>query len=418
MSRQRLRVALFGTYPRGVGYPRAQVLGEALRTAGAEVVEIHAELGLSSRGRVGVARGPLRAASFAGRYLLATRKLPRLLREAGRLDVVLVGPTGYLDAILARRILRRMDEPRPLLVFDPFFTLTETLVEDRKVVGPSSLRARLFGWLERKSAHAADALLADTAVHADHFAHTFDFDRARIATVPVGHVGTNAPRPDPAPSPGEPLRALYLGTFIPLHGLETVVRAGELLRKEGIEILLAGEGQELPRILRLVAERAPSAVRILQGFRTGAELEALVSRCKVALGVFGGGSKASRVVPCKVHDALARGTAVVTGDTVAARELLTSGTNALLVPPGDAEALAHALLRLKRDPALLARLSSEGRRLHEERLSSSTIGRDLVRDLNVWLGRDAAPESGGAEDGEDPPLDLTPRSGQRVGSLS
>jgi len=64
------------------------------------------------------------------------------------------------------------------------------------------------------------------------------------------------------------------------------------------------------------------------------------------LGIFGTSAKAGRVIPNKVFQALACGAPVVTADTAAARELLRDGESALLVPPGDPEALAAAIRRV------------------------------------------------------------------------
>ena len=47
------------------------------------------------------------------------------------------------------------------------------------------------------------------------------------------------------------------------------------------------------------------------------------------------------MIPNKAFQALACGTPLVTADTPAARELLQDGESALLVPPGDPEALAE-----------------------------------------------------------------------------
>ena len=49
------------------------------------------------------------------------------------------------------------------------------------------------------------------------------------------------------------------------------------------------------------------------------------------------------MIPNKAFQALACGTPLVTADTPAARELLRDGESALLVPPGDPEALAAAV---------------------------------------------------------------------------
>ena len=71
-----------------------------------------------------------------------------------------------------------------------------------------------------------------------------------------------------------------------------------------------------------------------------------------ALGIFGTGAKAARVIPNKAFQAIACATPLITADTPAARELLTDGHDALLVPPGDPEALAAAVRRLAADRAL------------------------------------------------------------------
>ena len=83
-------------------------------------------------------------------------------------------------------------------------------------------------------------------------------------------------------------------------------------------------------------------------------------RAGCALGIFGTSDKARRVIPNKAFQALACGVPLVTADTPAARELLADGESALLVPPGDPEALADALRRLTTKPALRDRLAAGG----------------------------------------------------------
>jgi glycosyltransferase involved in cell wall biosynthesis len=84
------------------------------------------------------------------------------------------------------------------------------------------------------------------------------------------------------------------------------------------------------------------------------ELPQVVAAHDVCLGVFGTGPKAFRVVPNKVFQGAAAGTAIVTSDTRPQREAL--GSAALFVPPGDASALADALMELAWYPERLAEL--------------------------------------------------------------
>src|SRR5262249_36065826 len=103
-------------------------------------------------------------------------------------------------------------------------------------------------------------------------------------------------------------------------------------------------------------------------------LPAELHRAGCALGIFGRSEKAARVIPNKAFQALACGPPLVTADTGAARELLADGENALLVPPGNAEALAEALRGLAADRALAERLSSGGLAAYREHASEDVLG--------------------------------------------
>ena len=81
------------------------------------------------------------------------------------------------------------------------------------------------------------------------------------------------------------------------------------------------------------------------------------------------------MIPNKAFQALACGTPLVTADTPAARELLVDDESALLVPPGDPEALAGALHRLAAEPELAQRLGAAGHAVYRERASEDVLGR-------------------------------------------
>jgi glycosyltransferase involved in cell wall biosynthesis len=99
-----------------------------------------------------------------------------------------------------------------------------------------------------------------------------------------------------------------------------------------------------------------------------------LGRAGCALGIFGTAGKAQRVIPNKAFQALACGTPLVTADTPAARELLTDGESALLVPPGDAEALSGAVRRVAADEALARHLGAGGREAYAAHASEEVLG--------------------------------------------
>jgi glycosyltransferase involved in cell wall biosynthesis len=289
----------------------------------------------------------------------------RLARPLPPCDAVLVGYPGHADVPLARLLAGR----RPV-VFNPLVSLVDTLVADRGRFRAGSLAARALAAADRVALRAADLVVADTEANAGFLAQLAGLPRSEVA---VCLVGAEERVFRPGWSPSEPFTCLFVGKAIPLHGLETILAAAGLA--PDVPFRLVGSGQLDP----LLARRPPNVEWIpwVEYERLPEELD----RCGCALGIFGTSDKAARVIPNKVFHALACGAPVVTADTPAARELLVDGESALLVPPGDPEALATAVRRLRDDRELAARIAAGGAEAYRSKASEAVLGRrwrDLI----------------------------------------
>jgi glycosyltransferase involved in cell wall biosynthesis len=211
----------------------------------------------------------------------------------------------------------------------------------------------------------ADLVIADTNAHADFLAELAGISRTKVE---VCFLGAEEPPFGPGWRADRSFsHCLFYGKLIPLHGLETILEAARLAPE--LPFRVVGSGQ-----LGGVLERRPANVEWVPWV----EYEQLAREhhaAGVALGIFGGSDKAARVIPNKAFQALACGTPLVTADTPAARELLVDGKSALLVPPGDAPALAEALRRLASDDALRARVAQEGLAAYRRCASEAVLGR-------------------------------------------
>jgi glycosyltransferase involved in cell wall biosynthesis len=182
------------------------------------------------------------------------------------------------------------------------------------------------------------------------------------------------------------LRVLFWGTFIPLHGIDTIVAAARALDTRGIpvEITLIGWGQTAPDIAASLLERPVACLQWQRALVAPEEIAASVRASDCTLGIFGTSAKAARVVPYKIYQAMACARPIVTSDTVAARTYLVDDENCVLVPPGDPEALADALARLQQDPALRTRLAESAGLSYREQMSHALMRerlRDCLRNL-------------------------------------
>jgi glycosyltransferase involved in cell wall biosynthesis len=353
-----VRVLYFGTYERD--YPRNAQVISALRGADVDVVERHVAVWEGRRHKWSAGAGA------AARLATAEAKLLR--RPNGEFDVVLVGYPGHLDLVPARRVAG--DRP---VVFNPLVSLYDTFVSDRGRFRRGSLAATMLQAIDRRAFRGADLVVADTEAHADYLAELGELPRDRFA---VCFVGAEERLFRPQWTPPEPFTVLFVGKLIRLHGIETVLAAAEELADIGFRVI--GSGQLEGRL----GGRSANVEWV--GWVDYERLPAELARAGCALGIFGTSDKARRVIPNKVFQALACGTPVVTADTPAARELLADGESALLVPPGDARALADAIRRLVVEPELALRIGAGGRRAYDQRASEDVLGRrwrELLEEL-------------------------------------
>jgi glycosyltransferase involved in cell wall biosynthesis len=352
-----MRVVYFGTYERD--YPRNAQVISCLRRAGVEVVERH--IGVWE-GRDNWSAGVVAAARLAG----AEARL--MVRRPVGADALIVGYPGHFDMPAARRAARGAP-----VVFNPLISLADTLVADRGRFRAGSVPARALAAVDRRSLRAADLVVADTRAHADRFAELAGLPPERIATCLVG-AEERLFRPGWARP--ERFAALFVGKLIPLHGLETILEAARLAPE--LTFRVVGSGQ-----LAALLENRPANVEHVPWVKYE-RLPDELHRAGCALGIFGRSAKAARVIPNKAFQALACGTPLVTADTPGARELLEDGVSALLVPPGDSEALAAALRRLAAEPELADRLSAGGLAAYREHASEDVLGarwRGLIEEL-------------------------------------
>jgi glycosyltransferase involved in cell wall biosynthesis len=302
----------------------------------------------------------------AGAALRLARAELKLLRPAaGDFDVVVVGYPGHLDLAAARRIARG----RPI-VFNPLVSLADTFVADRGRFAAGSLAARMLRAIDRAAFRVPEAVVADTEAQAALFREL------GARRVEVCFVGAEERVFAPVWRQPEDFACLFVGKLIPLHGLETILAVAR--RAPELRFRVVGSGQ----LEGLLGER-PANV----DWRPWVSYERLPEELEgagCALGIFGTSPKALRVIPNKVFQALACGVPVVTANTPAARELLVDGKSALLVPPGDPEALVLALRRLADAPELARRIAAGGLQAYREHASEAILGarwRALVEEL-------------------------------------
>ena len=334
-------VLLWGTYD--TSKPRIRILRDAVRSSGARLDEIHAGVweAVADKSQLRGISAPL---SILWRMLRAYPLLLWRLCRAQRPDVVMVSYPGLVDVVLASWIGRWRRIP---VCLDVFISLYDTVVLDRRMLAPDSLAARVLFRLEQWSLRHARYPFMDTATHALRIESMFGLPDGSMGSVWVGAEADRFPTRQHESHPSATaLKVLFYGQFIPLHGIATIIAAAELLRDAEVDWLIIGQGQETQRINALLEASPLPRVRCLP-WVAYEELVDHLQKADVCLGIFGTSAKAASVIPNKIYQIIAAGRPFITRDSAAIRELVTPCDSAVLVPPGDAWALADAVIAMK-----------------------------------------------------------------------
>ena len=292
--------------------------------------------------------------------------------RARRVPVERLRMRSDLDPLAFARLAVRLARLRPTLVHTHLVhadVLAQPAAALARVPVRASTKHGFDPFREQRAVVAADRAAARLAhVHvaisrglARYLAETEGFDEAGFAIV---HYGIEL-RAGARPYDGREPRFLCVGRLIPIKGHSVLLRALAEARRElpSLTLDIAGSGPLEEELRTLAAELGlGDAVRFL-GHVT--PVEPLLER------------SAAVVVPSLGEgfgmvalEAMERARPVVASRAGGLPELVRHGETGLLVPPGEVEPLARALVELGRDRERAARLGAAARARAERRFSA------------------------------------------------
>jgi glycosyltransferase involved in cell wall biosynthesis len=194
----------------------------------------------------------------------------------------------------------------------------------------------------------------------------------RVVVVPNGINLHRLEGMDPAAFRQElrlPAQRLLIGIVGRLHHLKghtVLLHALSSLRSNGCEFhcVVVGSGDLASEIAQQIEHLGLRACVTLLGQRRD------VPRILAALDILAMPSLCEGL-PMALLEGMALGNAVVATHVGSIPNVITDGENGLLVPPGDAESMHRALVRLAQDPALRQQLGSKARNTVRSRFSAA-----------------------------------------------
>jgi len=293
----------------------------------------------------------------------------RFLRTRWHYDLVLVGFYGQLLMPWVKLLAKA-----PIL-YDMYITTYDTMVFDRQVAKPGSLRAWLFALADRLSLRMADLVVLESEDHIQSCVARFRVPRHKFRRVFLA-TDEEVIKPHQVEQKHSKFLVHFHGEYAPFHGVKYILQAAHLLRDQEVEFQLIGRGITYEADRRLAEELGLSNVRFLDCVPFE-ELASYMCRADVCLGIFGDNERVSRVVTNKVIEAIAVGKPLISSRNAPIQELLVDGESVLLCERANPESLAQAILRLKHDARLRQRIAQGGHEVFLRHCTCQLLGRQL-----------------------------------------
>ena len=265
-------------------------------------------------------------------------------RNAGRLDVLIASSPPFFPHISGTLIAATRRVPLVLEVRD----LWPDYLADMGHLGNASARRMVFG-LERNLLHRADHVVTVTEALKKRLLEK-ELPAEKITVIPNGVDPSLYYKSDePAPLPDlrsdrSKFTVGYLGNFGAGQALEVVVRAAELLQRQNpqVRLVMAGDGTEGQTIRRLAASLGVNNLTIhlpVAKDRT----RAFYNACDVCLVPLAPLKSLAGALPTKLFESLACERPVIASVEGESAALIEGAKAGMVVPPGDAPALASAI---------------------------------------------------------------------------
>lgn len=215
---------------------------------------------------------------------------------------------------------------------------------------------------------------------------TWSLPPSRVVVLPLVSFHHCVSTARPAAPPGHSADVLLYGRIYAYKGYDVFFRAWPsiLARVPEARITIAGAGD--PAICRAAEAVAGDRVRILNRFIGEEETARLFAETAVPVLPYIEASQSGVALLAAAH-----GRAVVASRVGAIPEAVRDGESGLLAPPGDAAALADAVVALLKDPARRARMGAFALAWTDEHFGPAATGRRLLALYGEVLRDVAAP---------------------------
>lgn len=286
-------------------------------------------------------------------------------------DVIIVGYPCHFDVILAKIISRKP------IIFDALCSLLDPAVFSRSLHLQSKrhvYRAKILDYLSFFFAHC---VLVESNQQKEFCIKQYGFSDNKFRVMYTG-ADDRIFYPETLKSKLKKYTVVFRGKFLPEAGIEYILQAATLLKKEPIQFIIIGNGRDLPKVIEYLHELRPQNLILIENNVSADMLRNYCATADILLGQFAKNDRLNRTIPHKAYEAMALKKPYLTADYPAIRGVMNDQESCLLVPPANPQAITNAIMQLINNKQLRTSLSENGNRNYLKKYNPYQLGKQLV----------------------------------------
>ena len=315
------------------------------------------------------------------------RALLQIVRQRKKVDTVYI-PYPAIPLLWLLSFLPNFLRPGRI-VADVFISLYDTIVIDRQLLAEEKWPSRVLWKAERRAILISSVSLTDTPENSHYYSELFNIDIRKFSDLPLSIVGDHfRPANHEIDQSRDGLRILFIGTLVPLHGIDVLCRAIEMVdKKSNVTFTFIGDGQQSNVLHEFLTHQSAASSNIvfhwIKEWQDSQSLARHVHDSDICVGILNPKGKSQRVWPFKNYLYMACGRPLVTTLSPTSTRLsnLSDYPAFFEVDTDSPEPLAKLINSLIEDRSSLTSMGRNSRQFYDTFLSEKYIGEKLIRHL-------------------------------------
>ena len=212
-------------------------------------------------------------------------------------------------------------------------------------------------------------------MHAEFFQEVLKVPAEKVRVIPVGAEEAVFKPCKKQSSKNKQFTVLFYGSYIPLQGVDVIVKAALLTRDSDIKWIFIGDG---PLKNKCVVLAGKSENIVFLDWVPYESLPDKICSADILLGIFGKTPKARRVIPNKVYQALACDKPVITQKSLAyPKEISDVSAGFIQIADIDPEKLYESVSNIKATIESNPDIKFDSKKIYEKFFSQKKIREEL-----------------------------------------